>query len=66
LFAVKIEQIQRDEEVALIEADEMAPWIIDPLKSRFYKLQTFMLSLALLVELVFVPLVGLDPSILVT
>lgn len=44
--------------------DEMAPWIIDTKSSYFYRLQCVVVSVALLLELILVPLVLLNASIL--
>jgi hypothetical protein len=49
-----------------VAADEMAPWIIDPKNSKLYRFQTFLITLALLAELVVIPLVWLNPLILIT
>jgi hypothetical protein len=42
----------------------MAPWIIDPKSSYFYNFQCVVISVALQIELICVPLVLLDASIL--
>jgi hypothetical protein len=34
---VKIEQVKRDEEVAMLMEDEIAPWILNPKTSKFYR-----------------------------
>ena len=52
-----MEQIIRDEEVATVIADEVPPWIIDPKSSKFYRFLTILITIALLAELVLIPLV---------
>jgi len=59
-----IERQKREEEVELAVADEVAPWLIDPKSSYFFKLLSVINVFALQIELILVPLVWLDASIL--
>ena len=59
-----IERQKREEEVELAVADEVAPWLIDPKSSYFFKLLSVINVFAQQIELILVPLVWLDASIL--
>jgi hypothetical protein len=64
MFALQIERQRREEEVELALAEEIAPWLLNPKTSNLLKFQSIVISLALQFELILVPLVLLDPSIL--
>ena len=64
MFALQIERQRWEEEVELALAEEIAPWLLNPKTSKLLKIQSIVISVALQFELICVPLVLLDPSIL--
>ena len=53
----------RDEEVESAQTDEIAPWLVNPESSRFYRAWAILISLVLQVELLCIPLVLAEKTI---
>jgi hypothetical protein len=64
-FVSQILKQKQEEEDEKAQAEEIAPWLVKPESSTFYKVWTVFIALILQVELIIIPFIMVDREILI-